>query len=200
MKVHSIFYTVQGEGLFCGRAAVFVRFAGCNLWSGLERDRSKLCSAWCDTDFVGGSKMTEESVVSRVQDACGGRPALVVLTGGEPGLQATEALVGLLHASGHDVMIETNGTVPLPANLDTVCVSPKSPAFLITKGDELKVVYPQGWVDLDTLLETTAFSRYSLQPLDNADLVENTRLCVERVKMDPRWVLGTQAHKQWNIE
>jgi 7-carboxy-7-deazaguanine synthase len=205
--VKEIFYTLQGEGAQAGRPAVFCRFTGCNLWSGREADRADAVCKFCDTDFVG----TEGSDGGRFADATaladaiaakfpdGGRP-FVVCTGGEPLLQLDTPLVDALHARGFEVAIETNGTIaPVPAGIDWVCVSPKAGAPLrVFAGDELKLVVPQPGIDPRTL-ENLNFRVFSVQPMDNPDRVENTRIAVEFCLNNPKWRLSTQTHKHLGI-
>lgn len=143
--------------------------------------------------------MSVEDIAARVEDF-GSSASLVVLTGGEPGLQVTDELVRALRRGGREVAIETNGTVPLPSSLDWVCVSPKGMSLEVKAGDEMKVVYPQEGIALEQLRRETEFSRYSLQPLDNDEILENIGVCVEYVKSHPGWLLGIQAHKQWSVE
>ncbi len=205
--VKEIFYTLQGEGAQAGRAAVFCRFAGCNLWSGREQDRATAVCQFCDTDFIGtdgtggGRFATADALADSVaaQWPGGGAP-FVVCTGGEPLLQLDDALVAALHARGFEIAVETNGTVaPAPAGIDWVCVSPKVGAALkLLEGDELKVVVPQAGQDLDAL-EGLAFQRFSLQAMDGPNVVENTRLAVELCLSRPRWRLSVQTHKHLGI-
>jgi 7-carboxy-7-deazaguanine synthase (Cx14CxxC type) len=215
--VREIFYTLQGEGRNAGRAAVFCRFSGCNLWTGREADRHRAICQFCDTDFVGvgpdGGKFATaaalaDAVLSRwpsVQHgrAQNGRP-LVVCTGGEPLLQLDEAAVAALHTRGFEVAVETNGTQAAPAGLDHVCVSPKAGApLLLTRGDELKLVYPQAHPDGDPArYESLAFDEFLLQPLDAGDeeaTRANTRAALAYCLAHPRWRLGLQTHKLLDI-
>ncbi|MEE4637591.1 MAG: 7-carboxy-7-deazaguanine synthase [Wenzhouxiangella sp.] len=199
-----IFYTLQGEGGNVGRAAVFLRFAGCNLWSGLERDRAAAVCNFCDTDFVGtdgpgGGKFTTanalaEAVAARWPgDAEGSR--LVVCTGGEPLLQLDSAAIEALHARGFEVAVETNGTIAAPAGIDWLCVSPKANAELRqTSGDELKLVYPQPLARPEHF-EGLGFRHFLLQPMDGPDLERNTRLTIEYCLKHPKWRFSLQTHK-----
>ncbi len=202
--VKEIFYTLQGEGGNAGRAAVFCRFAGCNLWSGRESDRASAQCRFCDTEFVGtdgtgGGKFTDahslaESVASHWPQAVAGR-RLVVLTGGEPLLQVDPALIDALHAHGFEIAVETNGTLDAPSGLDWVCVSPKANTSLrIRHGSELKVVVPQEGLDLDALI-ALEFQHHLLQPMDGPLLRQNTQWAVQRCLLDPRWRLSVQTHK-----
>ncbi|MHB9131666.1 MAG: 7-carboxy-7-deazaguanine synthase [Armatimonadota bacterium] len=201
-RVHSIFYTLQGEGAQTGRPAVFCRFAGCNLWSGREQDRATAACQFCDTDFAGtdgpdgGSYATATALAQAILHHWPGegRP-LIVCTGGEPLLQLNDALVTALHDAGFEIAIETNGTLLPPAGIDWICVSPKAGASLVLRsGHELKLVFPQQ--DLDpTQLATLDFQHFILQPMDGPALAENTRLAMEYCLAHPRWRLGLQAHK-----
>jgi len=204
--VKEMFYTLQGEGAHRGRPAVFCRFAGCNLWSGLERDRATAVCRFCDTEFVGtdgtgGGRFADAAALAQALLALwpAGAPAdvppFVVCTGGEPLLQVDEVLVAALHAHGWVIAVETNGTRPAPAGIDWICVSPKAGAELLLRGgDELKLVYPQHgampeqYMDLD-------FRHFFLQPMDGPVLEENTRLAVDYCKTHPRWHLSLQTHK-----
>ena len=196
-----IFYTLQGEGVHTGRAAVFCRFAGCNLWSGRERDRATAVCQFCDTDFVGtdgdggGSFSTADELAAAIasrwpQNDAGKR--FVVCTGGEPLLQIDKALIDALHRQNFIIAIETNGTIAVPEGIDWVCVSPKSGVELVvTSGDELKVVYPQA-TDPHTY-EQLNFEHFFIQPMDgmNGSLAASIRFCAE----NPRWRLSLQTHK-----
>lgn len=206
-SVKEIFYTLQGEGARAGRAAVFCRFTGCNLWSGREADRAKGpggCSRWCDTDFVGtdgpgGGRFADanalaDRVAAAWPDRAQGRP-YVVCTGGEPLLQLDEALLEALHARGFEVAVETNGTLPVPRGVDWVCVSPKAGGALTqTRGDELKVVFPQEGIDPATFAALD-FADFFLQPMDGPARVENTARAVRYCLDHPRWRLSLQTHK-----
>ena len=209
--VKEIFYTLQGEGANTGRPAVFLRFSGCNLWSGREQDRGKGaggCSQWCDTDFVGvdgvggGRYETAQSLALSVSGAWPGgtdSKRLVVCTGGEPLLQLDESLVEALHAAGFEVAIETNGTKIPPAGVDWVCVSPKAGATLaLTTGNELKLVFPQVGAEPERF-DHLDFKTFLLQPMDGPALEENMRLTLKYCLEHPRWRLGIQAHKFWGI-
>ncbi len=206
-SVKEIFLTLQGEGGQAGRAAVFCRFAGCNLWNGLERDRASAVCSFCDTDFVGtdgpggGKFRTPEDLAAAVAAAWAGPPEnrLVVLTGGEPLLQLDDALVAALHAAGFAIALETNGTLPAPAGVDWICVSPKADAALAqTSGQELKLVYPQKGVD-PARFEHLAFERFSLQPMDGPDRDAATRAAIAYCLAHPRWRLSLQTHKYLGI-
>lgn len=207
--VNEIFYSLQGEGLRAGSPAVFLRFSGCNLWSGREEDRSDADCPWCDTDFrgtegEGGGRYADAAVLADVVAALwpkdvSGRP-LVVVTGGEPGLQLDDALVAALHGHGFAVAVETNGTQPLPDDLDWITVSPKAGVPLhISVGDELKLVYPQdGAAPAD--YEGLVFSHFLLQPLDGPQQAANQDKAVAYCKAHPRWRLSLQLHKVLGIK
>lgn len=193
-----IFLTLQGEGMQAGMPAVFCRFAGCNLWSGLEADRAAAVCRFCDTDFVGGTSYAgAEALADAVAAAWRGGAAhrLVVLTGGEPLLQVDAALTAALRARGFRIAVETNGTVVAPAGLDWVCVSPKAGApLLLTAGDELKLVYPQPGAAPE-LFAGLAFRHWLLQPMDGPALAANTAAAVAYCLAHPRWRLSVQTHK-----
>ena len=205
--VKEIFYTLQGEGANAGRAAVFCRFAGCNLWSGREKDRAAAACDFCDTDFVGtdgpgGGKFADAArLAASVAAAWQGGEAerFVVLTGGEPALQVDAALISELHHHGFIIAIETNGTLPLPAGLDWICVSPKAGTELTqTSGHELKLVYPQDGLAPESLLGLD-FPRRYLSPMDGPRLAENTAAAVAYVTAHPEWRLSVQSHKRIGI-
>jgi 7-carboxy-7-deazaguanine synthase (Cx14CxxC type) len=205
--VKEIFLTLQGEGGQAGRPAVFCRFAGCNLWSGREQDRAAAVCDFCDTDFVGmdgpggGRFSTAEDLALAVEAAWRGGPRdrLTVLTGGEPLLQVDAAVIEALHARGFQIAVETNGTIEAPAGLDWVCVSPKSNAPLAqTRGQELKLVYPQPGVD-PARFEGLDFERFLLQPMDGPDRAANTRAAIAYCLAHPRWRLSVQTHKYLGI-
>lgn len=210
MKVYTvkeIFRTLQGEGAQTGRPAVFLRFAGCNLWSGREEDRASAACKFCDTDFVstdgenGGKFRGADTLADAVAAAWSGdeERRFVVCTGGEPALQLDEALVKALHARGFEVAVETNGTLPLPEGLDWVCVSPKAGATLkVCSGDELKLVFPQLGVD-PREFEAMDFQHFFLQPMDGPNIGQNTRLAIEYCLAHPKWRLSLQTHKLLGI-
>lgn len=205
--VKEIFYTLQGEGANTGRAAVFCRFAGCNLWTGRERDRATAICQFCDTDFVGvgpdgGKFATAQELASAVAQrwpvGAGGRP-LVVCTGGEPLLQLDPEAIDALHAHGFEVAVETNGTQSPPDGLDWVCVSPKVGAPLVLQaGDELKLVYPQDGGEPDRYANLP-FRHFFLQPMDGPDVVRNTERALEYCLAHPQWRLSIQTHKLLGI-
>jgi 7-carboxy-7-deazaguanine synthase (Cx14CxxC type) len=206
--VKELFLTLQGEGGQAGRAAVFCRFAGCNLWSGREADRAEAACSFCDTDFVGldgpggGRYPTAEALASAAAGLWRGASRegrLVVCTGGDPLLQLDEALVGAFHAQGFAVAVETNGTLPAPPGLDWICVSPKGEAPLAQRsGDELKLVYPQSGVD-PARFEALAFDRFLLQPMDGPERAANTEAAIAYCLAHPLWRLSVQTHKYLGI-
>jgi len=205
-QVKEIFYTLQGEGMNAGRPAVFCRFAGCNLWSGREKDRAGAVCRFCDTDFVGtdgsggGKFESAGDLAAAVERQWKGEDArrFVVLTGGEPALQADAHFIEALHARGFQVAIETNGTLALPAGLDWVCVSPKADAPLkVKRGDELKLVYPQSVAPSE--YEELAFEHFLLQPMDGPEVLENTERAMAYCLQHPRWRLSIQTHKVLGI-
>ena len=216
--VKEIFYTLQGEGAQAGRAAVFCRFAGCNLWTGRETDREHAVCQFCDTDFVGtegpgGGKFATPGeladAVSRTwpdrekdrgdsSSRSGGRP-LVVCTGGEPLLQLDRPLIEALHGAGFEVAVETNGTQAAPPGLDWICVSPKATAELVQReGDELKLVYPQDDAP-PANFRHLRFQHFFLQPMDGPDRERNTQLALEYCLRHPQWRLSLQTHKLLGI-
>jgi 7-carboxy-7-deazaguanine synthase len=206
-SVKEIFYTLQGEGMRTGRPAIFCRFAGCNLWSGREQDRQQAICRFCDTDFVGtdgsmgGKFETAEDLASTIEDLwpAGHQYRYVVLTGGEPLLQVDSALIGALHKLGFEIAVETNGTIPSPEGIDWLCVSPKAGALWVQRsGDELKLVYPQNYLDPKDL-GPIDFRHYFLQPMDGPMAKENTELAINYCKSNPRWQLSIQTHKILNI-
>ena len=209
-SVKEIFYSLQGEGRNAGRPAVFCRFTGCNLWNGLERDRSSAVCRFCDTDFVGtdgsngGVYETATTLATAVANLwptgtpMPGSP-LVVFTGGEPLLQLDEVVADALHLVGFEVALETNGTRPLPRGIDWVCVSPKAGAdLLLREGDELKLVFPQVGAEPGRF-DSLAFDHFFLQPMDGPDLARNTALAVEFCLAHPHWRISLQTHKLLRI-
>jgi 7-carboxy-7-deazaguanine synthase len=209
--VKECFYTLQGEGLQSGRPAVFLRFAGCNLWTGRDADRGTAVCKFCDTDFVGigpdGGKFTTAADLAQHVDAhwpavpASRARKLVVCTGGEPLLQLDEAAVDALHERGFEVAVETNGTQPAPRGIDHLCVSPKANAPLaLTHGTELKLVYPQ--TEADAQPERFAdleFQHFFLQPMDGPAAAENTRAALAYCLAHPQWRLSLQTHKWLDI-
>lgn len=202
--VKEVFYTLQGEGSYAGRPAVFCRFSRCNLWTGRERDRARAVCPFCDTDFVGtdgpggGRYGTPEALVDAVEahwPTADRAHRFVVLTGGEPLLQLDTATINELHARGFEIAVETNGTRRVPPGVDWVCVSPKAGAELVvTSGDELKLVYPQPGGD-PALFEALNFGHFRLQPMDGFKRDENTRAAVQYCLNNPQWSLSLQTHK-----
>jgi len=202
-SVKEIFLTLQGEGGQAGRAAVFCRFTGCNLWSGREVDRAGAVCRFCDTDFVGvdgpgGGRFATAEDLARAVAAAWTGPAgegLVVCTGGEPLLQLDAPLIDALHARGFSIAIETNGTLPAPPGIDWICVSPKADAPLAQRsGQELKLVHPQAGVD-PARFEALDFERFFLQPMDGDDRDAATAAAVAYCLAHPRWRLSVQTHK-----
>lgn len=201
--VKEIFHTLQGEGFHTGREAVFLRFAGCNLWSGRERDRHRAVCRFCDTDFVGGERFTAAAELARAAAAVwrGEGQRFVVCTGGEPLLQLDESLVMALHDEGFEIAVETNGTVKPPPGIDWTCVSPKARAPLVVEsGDELKLVYPQpGPGGNPERYAGLAFTHFYLQPMDGPQKGRNTRLAAAYCTGHPRWQVSIQTHKLLGI-
>lgn len=205
--VKEIYYTLQGEGAHTGRPAVFLRFTGCNLWSGREEDRAKAICRFCDTDFVGtdgpggGKFESPESLALAVASAwkstatSNGTPPFVVCTGGEPLLQLDQPLVDALHSQGFHVAIETNGTLQPPSGIDWICCSPKIGVELVLhSGNELKFVYPQEESDPRQFVHL-AYEHFFLQPMDGPDQAKNTELALQYCRAHPRWRLSLQTHK-----
>lgn len=203
-SVKEIFYSLQGEGARAGRPSVFCRFAGCNLWSGREADRSAAVCRFCDTDFVGTdgvgggrfgtAEALSEEVARHWPDTAGGR-RYVVCTGGEPLLQLDAPLVAALHAHGFEVAVETNGTLLAPTGIDWICVSPKAGAdFALRAGNELKLVYPQDGID-PAAFENLDFEHFFLQPMDNGARRDNTAAACAYCLAHPVWRLSLQTHK-----
>jgi 7-carboxy-7-deazaguanine synthase (Cx14CxxC type) len=202
--VKEIFYTLQGEGAQTGRAAVFCRFAGCNLWSGRESDRASAICTFFDTDFVdvdgpgGGRFKTAAELADAVAEKWTGvsdTGRFVVCTGGEPLLQLNPPLIDALHAKAFEIAVETNGTIAAPPGIDWICVSPKGSSTLVQRGgDELKLVYPQAGVD-PLRFEELAFRHFFIQPMDGPHRARNTDLAVQFCLEHPRWRLSLQTHK-----
>ena len=202
-KIKEIFLTKQGEGYHTGRKSVFIRFSGCNLWSGIEKDRDKAICNWCDTDFVGtdglnGGKYSVEQIVQLVRDLW---PAnildtpFIVCTGGEPLLQLDQFFVDEMHRNGFEIAIETNGTCIPPNKIDWICVSPNNNTDLVLKtGDELKFVYPQSNFSPQQF-EKFNFNHFFIQPMDGAHYNKNQKMSKEFIKKNPRWKLSLQTHK-----
>lgn len=210
--VKEIYFTLQGEGARTGRAAVFLRFAGCNLWSGRERHRADAVCRFCDTDFVGtdgpggGSFDSADALAAAVAGqwptgATRGRP-YVVCTGGEPLLQLDTAAIDALHGRGFEIGVETNGTLVAPPGIDWLCVSPKANAVLQQRsGDELKLVFPQPEPEArPERFEDLDFAHFFLQPCDDARRAENTRAAIDYCLRHPQWRLSVQTHKVVGID
>ncbi|MBR0693837.1 7-carboxy-7-deazaguanine synthase [Bradyrhizobium lablabi] len=205
--IKEIFLTLQGEGAQAGRASVFCRFAGCNLWTGREQDRAGAICQFCDTDFVGtdgtlgGRYATADELADTIAAQWTGDDTnrYVVLTGGEPLLQVDAPLIAALHDRGFAIAVETNGTVEVPDGLDWICVSPKAGADLVVrKGHELKLVYPQAQATPEDFADLS-FERFSLQPMDSPDVIENTARAVDYCLKHPQWRLSLQTHKTLGI-
>jgi 7-carboxy-7-deazaguanine synthase (Cx14CxxC type) len=201
--VKEIYYTLQGEGAQTGRPAVFCRFAGCNLWSGREEDRSSAVCQFCDTDFRGvdgpnGGRYTANELalqVARLWPAPGAGTPYVVCTGGEPLLQLDEPLIEAFHQLGFEVAVETNGTRHAPAGLDWICMSPKAGSqWVLSQGHELKLVFPQPGAEPERFAHFQ-FEHFYLQPMDGPHRERNTQLCIEYCLQHPQWRLSLQSHK-----
>ena len=205
-SVKEIYFTLQGEGAQTGRPAVFLRFAGCNLWSGREQDRATAQCRFCDTDFIGtdgpggGSFKDANALAAAVAESWpGGGAPLVVCTGGEPLLQLDEPLIDALHDAGFRVAVETNGTLNAPDGLDWICVSPKAGTEVVQRrGDELKLVFPQAGAEPDRF-EDWDFANFLLQPMDGPDRAANTAAAVAYCLAHPKWRLSLQTHKMLGI-
>ncbi len=210
-SVKEMYYTLQGEGVHTGRPAVFLRFAGCNLWSGREEHREQAICRFCDTQFVGvdgpgGGKFDAaedlaNAVLQRWEAGEQGQP-YVVCTGGEPLLQLDNALIKALHDVGFELGVESNGTIPAPDGIDWLCVSPKANAPLEQRfGDELKLVFPQIEEGAQPReFESLSFRHFYLQPMDGPELLENTRQAIDYCKRNPHWRLSVQTHKYLGID
>ncbi|MBR0558450.1 7-carboxy-7-deazaguanine synthase [Neokomagataea anthophila] len=208
--VKEIFLTLQGEGAQTGRAAVFCRFTGCNLWSGREIDRDTATCRFCDTDFIGtngegGGKFRDAATLTQAITQCWTAEAdhsgrrYVVFTGGEPLLQIDPALITTMHDAGFEIAVETNGTITAPEGIDWVCVSPKADAPLAqTSGSELKLVFPQDELTPE-MFETLDFKHFWLQPMDGPNRIANTQAAVAYCRAHPRWRLSLQTHKMIDI-
>jgi len=209
-KVKEIYYTLQGEGYYTGRAAVFVRFTGCNLWSGKEKDRKKAICNFCDTDFVdtngfnGGNYSLDQLCIKIMQQwpliINNLSKPFIVFTGGEPALQLDQDLINALHNTGFEIAIETNGTMALPKYIDWICVSPKANTELvIKKGNELKLIYPQLGA-MPEQFQDLKFWHYWLQPMDSKQLKMNTEKAILYCMANPQWRLSLQTHKLIGIK
>ena len=201
--IKEIYFTLQGEGFYTGRPAVFIRFSGCNLWSGLEKDRKNAICDWCDTDFVGinglnGGKYSALEIEEIITDLWpNNQPSkpYVVCTGGEPLLQIDENLIQVIKNAGFEIGLETNGTIIPPDGIDWICVSPKANANLILKnGNELKVVYPQCGMN-PRIHEKLKFDHFYIQPMDGIDQKDNIKRSEKFVLNHPKWKLSLQTHK-----
>ena len=206
-SVKEIYYTLQGEGYHTGRQAVFIRFSGCNLWTGHEKDRSGAICDWCDTDFVGtdginGGKFSVEEIINIINSLWKGNvltEPYVVCTGGEPLLQMDDSLIKAIHKAGFEIGLETNGTMIPPDGIDWICVSPKANADLILKnGNELKVVYPQCGMN-PRIHEKLKFDHFYIQPMDGVDQKDNIKRSEKFVLNHPQWKLSLQTHKIMGI-
>ena len=202
-SIKEIYYTLQGEGYHTGRPAVFIRFSGCNLWTGHEKDRSGAICDWCDTDFVGtnginGGKFSVKEIINIINSQWKGNvlsEPYVVCTGGEPLLQMDEALIKAIHKAGFEIGLETNGTMIPPDGIDWICVSPKANADLVLKnGNELKVVYPQSGMN-PRVHEKLKFDHFYIQPMDGINQTENIKRSEKFVLNHPKWKLSLQTHK-----
>ena len=202
-SVKEIYYTLQGEGYHTGRPAVFIRFSGCNLWTGHEKDRSGAICNWCDTDFVctngiNGGKFSAEEITNIINSLWKGNvqtEPYVICTGGEPLLQMDESLIKAIHKAGFEIGLETNGTMIPPDGIDWICVSPKANADLVLKnGNELKVVYPQCGMN-PRIHEKLKFDHFYIQPMDGIDQKNNIKRSEKFVLDHPKWKLSLQTHK-----
>ncbi len=201
--VKEIYFTLQGEGYHTGRPAVFIRFTGCNLWTGLEWDRQSAICDWCDTDFVGidgpnGGKYSATEITNIITDlwpeSQSSRP-YIVCTGGEPLLQMDNTLIETIHDAGFEIGLETNGTILPPHGIDWICVSPKAKAdFILKKGNELKIVFPQSGIN-PRQHENLEFDHFFIQPMDGEKQKENIKKSEEFVFKHPQWKLSLQTHK-----
>ena len=207
-SIKEIYYTLQGEGIQAGRAALFCRFAGCNLWSGLEKDRLGAQCNFCDTDFLGtngenGGRFKTASELARHANKFWPDETtkkFIVLTGGEPMLQVDSSLISELHSLNFEIAIETNGTIICPPEIDWICVSPKAGTKIAQKtGNELKVIYPQPELNFSKLLGLS-FEYFLIQPMDGPNVKANTQASVEFCKKNPNWRLSLQTHKQLGLK
>ncbi|MGY8783557.1 MAG: 7-carboxy-7-deazaguanine synthase [Fidelibacterota bacterium] len=202
-SVKEIYYTLQGEGFYTGRPSVFLRFTGCNLWSGKEKDRKKAICDWCDTDFIGndginGGKYLGSEIIKIIKTLWPKKEQskpYIVFTGGEPLIQLDNELIERVHKAGFEIGVETNGTMTPPSGIDWICVSPKARSnFILKKGNELKVVFPQyEFNPLDH--ENLEFEHFFIQPMDGLNQKENIRKSEDFVLKYPRWKLSIQTHK-----
>lgn len=196
-RINEIFYSIQGEGHWTGRPAVFCRFSQCNLWTGVEADRESAICNFCDTNFVDYKELSQAQLINEIMqhwtDSDEGQP-MVIFTGGEPLLQLTNSLVSSLQSEGWYTAVETNGTLPLEVLVDWVSVSPKTRTIRIDQGDELKLVYPQKRIP-PLLFANCKFDTFWLSPMDGPDLAENTQLALDYCLHHPQWRLNIQTHK-----
>ena len=205
-SIKEIYKTIQGEGAQSGQSAVFVRFSGCNLWSGKEKHRDDAICKFCDTDFVGtdgvnGGKYSIETLITKIKELWDSEEeAYVVFTGGEPMLQLDQKLISACKEVNFITAIETNGTIKIDFDIDWICVSPKAGSeLLVNKGNELKVVYPQDEFDLKSF-ETLSFDHFFLQPMDSEDKINNTENAIKFCLKNPKWKLSIQQHKILGID
>tara|TARA_B100001250_G_scaffold79660_1_gene65432 strand:+ start:271 stop:894 length:624 start_codon:yes stop_codon:yes gene_type:complete len=205
-SIKEIYKTIQGEGAQSGQSAVFVRFSGCNLWSGKEKHRDAAICKFCDTDFVGtdgvnGGKYSIETLITKIQELWDSEEqAYVVFTGGEPMLQLDQKLISACKEANFITAIETNGTIKIDFDIDWICVSPKAGSeILVNKGNELKVVYPQDEFDLKSF-EKLNFDHFFLQPMDSEDKINNTENAIKFCLKNPKWKLSIQQHKILGID
>tara|TARA_Y100000588_G_C14214700_1_gene908290 strand:+ start:1291 stop:1920 length:630 start_codon:yes stop_codon:yes gene_type:complete len=202
-KIKEIYYTIQGEGYHTGRPAIFLRFSGCNLWTGQEKDRFNAICYWCDTDFVGTNGINggkyyldnlEKTILSLWPKNESENP-YVVCTGGEPLLQMNDEIINMIHKAGFEIGLETNGTIIPPVGIDWLCVSPKANTeLLLIEGNELKIVFPQIGVNPKEY-EKFDFNHFFIQPMDGENLHRNTRKAKEFISLNPKWKLSIQTHK-----
>ena len=205
--IKEIYYTIQGEGFHTGRPAVFVRFSGCNLWTGREEDRHKAICQFCDTDFWGtdgveGGKYTKESLSTKIKELwpIDSDKIFIVCTGGEPALQLDQELVDYLHQKDIEIAIETNGTLALPDHIDWICMSPKAHTeIVVSKGHEIKIVFPQKGIDPSDF-ESLDYQHYYLQPMDSVEQEENIFKVQEYCLLHPKWKMSLQTHKILGIK
>ena len=205
-SIKEIYYTLQGEGFHTGRPAIFVRFTGCNLWSGREEERHKAVCQFCDTDFIGtdgieGGKYTKESLAEKIKELWPeDKHIFIVCTGGEPALQLDQKLVDYLHKHKIEIAIETNGTKPLPERIDWICMSPKANTdIIIKKGHEIKIVFPQKGIDPKDF-EDYDYENYYLQPMDSLEQESNVFKAQEYCLLHPKWKMSLQTHKILGIK
>ena len=207
LSVKEIYFTLQGEGFYTGRPSVFLRFSGCNLWSGLEKDRKRAICNWCDTDFIGndgmnGGRYSNNQIIKIIKKLWPEDETsipFIVFTGGEPLLQLKSGLIELIHSIGFEIGLETNGTILAPSGINWVCVSPKAYSnFILKKGNELKVVFPQKGIDpLD--FNDLEFEHFYIQPMDGKNQKNNIKESKKFIKKNPQWKLSLQTHKLLGI-